>query len=53
MGRGKRTLLLKEKRLPNMPSDVVRRLYREFDGYDIENSVKREVGTRITRDLRI
>lgn len=53
MGRGKRTLLLKEKRLPNMPSDVVHRLYKEFDGYDIENSVKREVGTWITRDLRI
>ncbi|WAC53240.1 hypothetical protein [Frigoribacterium sp. SL97] len=53
MGRGKRTLLLKEKRLPNMPSDVVHRLYKEFDGYDIENSVKREVATWITRDLRI
>lgn len=53
MGRAKRTLLLKEKRLPNMPSDVVHRLYKEFDGYDIENSVKREVGTWITRDLRI
>lgn len=53
MGRGKRTLLLKEKRLPNMPSDVVHRLYKEFDGYDIEKSVKREVGTWITRDLRI
>jgi hypothetical protein len=53
MGRGKRTLLLKEKRLPNMPSDVVHRLYKEFDGYDIDNSVRREVGTWITRDLRI
>ena len=53
MGRGKRTLLLKEKRLPNMPSDVVHRLYKEFNGYDIDNSVRREVGTWITRDLRI
>ncbi|MBP2377029.1 hypothetical protein JOF42_000524 [Microbacterium phyllosphaerae] len=53
MGRGKRTLLLKEKRLPNMPSDVVHRLYKEFDGFDIDNSIKREVGTWITRDLRI
>lgn len=53
MGRGKRTLLLKEKRLQNMPSDVVHRLYKEFDGFDIENSIKREVGTWITRDLRI
>lgn len=53
MGRGKRTLLLKEKRLPNMPSDVVHRLYKEFDSYEIEKSVKREVGTWISRDLRI
>lgn len=53
MGRGKRTLLLKEKRLPHMPSDVVHRLYKEFDGFDIENSIRREVGTWITRDLRI
>jgi len=53
MGRGKRTLLLKEKRLPRVPTDVVHRLYKEFDGYDIENSIKREVGQWITRDLRI
>ncbi len=53
MGRGKRTLLLKEKRLPRVPTDVVHRLYKEFDGYDIENSIKREGGRWITRDLRI
>lgn len=53
MGRGKRTLLLKEKRLPKVPTDVVHRLYKEFDGYDIENSIKREVGQWITNDLRI
>lgn len=53
MGRAKRSLLLKEKRLPNMPSDVVHRLYKEFDGFDIGNSIKREIGIWITRDLRI
>lgn len=53
MGRAKRSLLLKERRLPNMPSDVVHRLYKEFDAYDIENSIKREIGNWITRDLRI
>lgn len=51
MGRAKRSLLLKEKRLPNMPSDVVHRLYKEFDGYDIENSIKREIGNWITKIL--
>lgn len=53
MGRAKRSLLLKEKRLPNMPSDVVHRLYKEFDGFDIGNPIKREIGIWITRDLRI
>lgn len=53
MGLGKRTLLLKEKRLPELPTDVVHRLYKEFDGYDIENSIKREIGEWTTKDLRI
>lgn len=51
MGRGKRTLLLKEKRLQRVPSDVVHRLYKEFDIFDIENSIKREVGRWISVDL--
>lgn len=53
MGRGKRTLLLKEKRLPNLPSDVVHRLYKEFDIFDIANSIEREVGQWIDVDLRL
>ena len=51
MGRGKRTLLLKEKRLPRIPSDVVHRLYKEFDIFDVENSIKREVGKWVSVDL--
>ena len=51
MGRGKRTLLLKEKRLPRLPTDVVHRLYKEFDMFDIANSVEREVGRWIDVDL--
>ncbi|OLT44656.1 hypothetical protein BJF86_11940 [Serinicoccus sp. CNJ-927] len=43
MGRGKRTLLLKDRRLPALPADVVHRLYREFDSYAIRESVQREV----------
>jgi hypothetical protein len=53
MGRGKRTLLLKEKRLPRLPSDVVHRLYKEFDIFDIATSVEREVGRWIDVDLRL
>lgn len=51
MGRGKRTLLLKEKRLPRLPTDVVHRLYKEFDMFDIEASIEREVGRWIDVDL--
>ena len=51
MGRGKRTLLLKEKRLPQIPSDVVHRLYKEFDIFDVENSIRREVGKWVSIDL--
>ncbi len=53
MGRGKRTLLLKEKRLPRLPSDVVHRLYKEFDVFDIATSIEAEVGRWIDVDLRL
>lgn len=53
MGRGKRTLLLKEKRLPGLPSDVVHRLYKEFDIFDVATSVEREVGRWIDVDLML
>jgi hypothetical protein len=51
MGRGKRTLLLKEKRLPRVPSDVVHRLYKEFDIFDIDASINREIKRWIGIDL--
>lgn len=51
MGRGKRTLLLKEKRLPRVPSDVVHRLYKEFDIFDIDTSINREIKRWIGVDL--
>ncbi|MBV1850010.1 nucleotide-binding protein [Catellatospora sp. NEAU-YM18] len=53
IGRKKRTLLLKEHRLPTLPSDVVHRLYRPFDMFNIEASVKREVGRWADVDLQV
>ena len=35
----KRLLLLKERSLPRLPSDLVGHLYKEFDGGDIEGSI--------------
>jgi hypothetical protein len=51
LGRRKRCLILKEKRLPNLPADVIHRLYKPFDMFDVTNSVTREVSRWIDIDL--
>ncbi len=50
MAHGKRCLLLKDQRMPKMPTDVVGKLYKEFDSYNITNSI-RVAADRWTRDL--
>jgi predicted nucleotide-binding protein len=39
----KRCLILKDQRMPKMPTDIVGKLYKEFDTYNIETSVTRSV----------
>lgn len=51
LGRRKRVLILKEQRLPNLPADVVHRLYKPFDMFNIESSVALEVGRWVDVDL--
>jgi hypothetical protein len=53
MGRRKRTLILKEKRLPDLPADVIHRLYKPFDMFAVSETVSREVGRWIEVDLGI
>jgi len=53
MGQGKRTLILKEQRLPNLPADVIHRLYRPWDSYNITESITREVTRWASIDLGI
>ena len=36
----KRCLILKDQRMPNMPTDIVGKLYKEFDTYRIAESIK-------------
>ncbi|MEN6319564.1 MAG: hypothetical protein ABFD82_12505 [Syntrophaceae bacterium] len=36
---GKRCLLLKDQRMPRMPADIIGKLYKEFDSYNITNTV--------------
>lgn len=39
MAHGKRVLLLKDKDMPHMPKDVMGKLYKEFNTYDIAGTV--------------
>jgi hypothetical protein len=51
MGRRKRCLILKEKRLPELPTDVVHRLYKPFDAFKIADTVRSQVIRWIDVDL--
>lgn len=48
---GRRVLLLKDKRMPTMPTDVVGRIYRAFDTYRIAASIKRQIKEWAENDL--
>ena len=47
----KRVLLLKDDRQPYMPTDIVGKVYKPFDTYDIESSVRSRVQAWAERDL--
>ena len=51
LGRRKRCLILKEKRLPDLPTDVVHRLYKPFDMFNIADTVRAQVIRWIDVDL--
>lgn len=53
LGRTKRCLILKEQRLPDLPADVVHRLYKPFDMFNVVDSVSREVARWVDVDLRL
>jgi hypothetical protein len=50
---GKRVLLLKEQRMPKLPSDVTGKLYKSFDMMQIEESIKSQIEVWIKRDLKL
>jgi hypothetical protein len=43
MAQNKRCLILKDKRMQRMPTDIVGKLYREFDTYNIDKSISNSV----------
>ena len=48
---GRTCLLLKDKRMPRLPTDTCGKIYRDFDTYDLPNSIERQVGDWCERDL--
>lgn len=53
LAKRKRVLLLKEKSLPAMPSDLVHKLYKKFDAFKIEETVTAEVARWVDVDLEV
>lgn len=39
----KPVLLLKEQRLQSLPTDLVGHLYKQFDGFDVEGSIRPKI----------
>lgn len=40
LAQNKRCLILKDERMPRMPTDIIGKLYKEFDTYNIETSLR-------------
>jgi len=51
LAKRKRVLLLKEKSLPAMPSDLVHKLYKKFDAFQIPKTVTAQVARWVDVDL--
>ena len=47
----RRVLLLKEQRMPNMPSDITGKLYRPFDMMNISSSIRNQISQWSEKDL--
>lgn len=47
----RQVLLLKDMRMPKLPSDMTGKLYRDFDTYNIRDSIFEQIGQWAERDL--
>ncbi len=47
----RRCLLLKDKRMPRLPTDTCGRIYRDFDAFEIEKTITHQVGLWCEKDL--
>jgi hypothetical protein len=53
LAHSKQCLILKDSRMREMPTDIVGKLYKEFDSYYIPDSIQKCVDRWIVRDLRL
>jgi hypothetical protein len=49
----RRCLLLKDKRMPRLPTDTCGKIYRDFDTYNLASSLAKAVSDWCNRDLRL
>jgi len=49
----RRVLLLKDLRLPRLPTDMTGKIYRLFDSYNIAGTIHPQIGEWVERDLKI
>lgn len=50
-GLSRRCLLLKDSRMPRLPTDTCGKIYRDFDIHDLSNSIESQVSEWCERDL--
>lgn len=50
---GKRCLLLKEQRMPLLPTDICGRIYRNFDVLNLKQSIENQISEWCNKDLGI
>jgi len=48
---GRRCLLLKDRRMPRLPTDTCGKIYRDFDTFQLPSSIEKQVGEWCERDL--
>jgi hypothetical protein len=48
---GRRILLLKDKRMPAMPTDILGQIYKPFDSYKIAQTIKDQIKDWVVKDL--
>ncbi|MEP6672253.1 MAG: hypothetical protein ABJF10_24025 [Chthoniobacter sp.] len=49
----RRCLLLKDRRMPRLPTDTCGKIYRDFDTYRLSDSLAQEISDWCKRDLRL